>query len=93
MEIEKMVEEARKIIDWVDKLLARNIITITEMEQYIWDPNWKKDVCERFEEHIKTLMKHNALAIEEKMNALNLLNNLEQDMYADMTQSILQLKT
>lgn len=91
METEKIVSELKDLIEKQDKFIMRNNKMIEEMEMYIayWP---KKDVKERFKTAVATFMEHNALMVAEKMECLQLLNEIEQDMYTAMYLWIMDMK-
>lgn len=91
METTQIITELKELIDWLTNLINRNNVMISEMELYLarWTNVETKD---RFKKAIEIFMDHNKQAVEEKMECLQLLNEIEQDMYAHMSDAILKLR-
>lgn len=91
METEKIISELKELIEKQNQFIMRNNKMIEEMEMYIayWP---KKDVKERFKIAVATFMEQNSVMVAEKMECLQLLNQMEQDMYTTMYLWIMDMK-
>ena len=91
METEEIISELRELIERWTKFIERNNKVIEEMEMYI--AYWlKQEVKDRFKEAVDIFMGQNKIAIEEKMECLKQLNEMEQSMYHQIAEGIINLK-